>query len=147
MYPTGPSKDMVVIGYGASELEDRLTDVLVAQDRVVVPDPTPEAGYFYRSDHISLAKKGIPMLYAKGGVDLREGGVAAGFEFSERYRLERYHAPADEWNDDWNLAGMAEDTTALHGVGLNILNSDEWIDWYEGNEFKAIRDASLAEAN
>ena len=147
MLPTGRSKDMVVVGFGASELEDRLVDVLVEQDRVIVPDPEPQAGYFYRSDHISLAKKGVPMLYADGGVDLREGGVAAGAEFSEGYRSERYHAPSDEYQDDWDLSGMVEDVTALHKVGLGILNSDEWVEWYDGNEFKAIRDASLGEAN
>ena len=147
MLPTGRSKDMVVVGFGASELEDRLANVLVEQDRVIVPDPEPQAGYFYRSDHISLAKKGVPMLYADGGVDLREGGVAAGAEFSEGYRSERYHAPSDEYQDDWDLSGMVEDVTALHKVGLGILNSDEWVEWYDGNEFKAIRDASLGEAN
>ena len=147
MLPTGRSRDMVVVGYGASELENLLSYVLIDQDRNIVPDPTPEAGYFYRSDHISLAKKGVPMLYADGGVDLRDGGIAAGIEFSDGYRRERYHAPGDEWSDDWDLSGMVEDVAALHAVGLHILNSNDWPDWYEGREFKAIRDASLAEVN
>ena len=147
MLPAGRSKDMVVVGYGASQLEDILQGVVAEQDRVIVPDPTPEAGYFYRSDHISLAKKGVPMLYADGGVDLRDGGVAAGMEFSDEYRRERYHAPGDEWQDDWDLSGMVEDVTALHNVGLGVLNSTDWIEWYDGNEFKAIREASLAEAD
>ena len=147
MLPTGPSKDMVVIGYGASELEDRLKDVLVEQGRSILPDAKPEAGFFYRSDHISLAKKGVPMLYADGGIDLVDGGVAAGIEFANNYTANDYHAPSDEYSEDWNLTGMVQDVSALFDVSLGILNSDDMVEWYEGSEFKAIRDASLAEAN
>jgi Zn-dependent M28 family amino/carboxypeptidase len=144
MLPVGRTRDMVVVGYGASELEDLLTDKLTAQDRVVKPDPKPEAGYFYRSDHISLAKKGVPMLYADGGSDKRDGGEAAGMAAAEAYTAQRYHKPMDEYSDSWDLAGMVEDVTALYQVGLDIMDSDEWPTWYEGNEFEAIRKASLA---
>lgn len=147
MLPAGPSKDMVVIGFGASELEDRLKAVLVEQDRGIIPDAKPEAGYFYRSDHISLAKKGVPMLYADGGIDLLDGGPAAGIEFATDYTVNRYHAPSDEYSEDWNLSGMVQDVSALYQVSLGIMNSDDWPEWYEGSEFKAIRDTSLAEAN
>ena len=144
MMPTSPAKDVVVVGYGASQLEDRLAEILATQDRVIKPDPKPEAGYFYRSDHISLAKKGVPMLYADGGVDLREGGEAAGLVFMDGYTENRYHKPADEYSDDWDLSGMTENVTALYELGLGIAQSDEWPEWYDGNEFKAIRDASRA---
>ena len=147
MLPSGPSKDMVIIGYGASELEDHLKEVLVKQDRVIIPDAKPEAGFFYRSDHISLAKKGVPMLYADGGIDLVEGGPAAGIEFAGDYTVNRYHAPSDEYSEDWDLSGMVMDVTALYEVALGVMNSDEMVEWYDGNEFKAIREASLAEAN
>ena len=147
MLPTGPSKDMVVIGYGASELEDRLKDVLDTQDRTIIPDAKPEAGFFYRSDHISLAKKGVPMLYADGGIDLVEGGVAAGLEIANNYTSNDYHAPSDEYSEDWDLTGMVQNVSVLYDVSLGILNSEDWPTWYEGNEFKAIREASLAEAN
>lgn len=145
MLPIGRTRDMVVVGYGASELEDMLTEELEAQDRVVKPDPKPEAGYFYRSDHISFAKKGVPMLYADGGVDKRDGGEAAGMAASEAYTVQRYHKPMDEYDADWDLSGMVEDISALYEVGADIINSDEWPTWYEGNEFEAIREASLAE--
>ncbi|MFN4183956.1 MAG: M28 family metallopeptidase [Hyphomonas sp.] len=142
--PMGRTKDMTVVGFGASELEDMLTEVLVAQDRIVTPDGRPEAGYFYRSDHISLAKKGVPMLYAGEGEDKREGGVAAGRAAAAAYTTERYHKPMDEYSDDWDLSGFQEDLQALYEVGLRIANSDAWPTWYPGNEFEAIRKESLA---
>ena len=145
MLPVGRTKEMVVVGYGASELEDILKAKLEEQDRVVEPDPRPEAGSFYRSDHISFAKKGVPMLYADGGLDKRDGGEAAGRAAADTYTAQRYHKPMDEYSEDWDLSGMVEDVTALYEVGLEIINSDEWPTWYEGNEFEAAREASLAE--
>ncbi|WP_273186748.1 M28 family metallopeptidase [Hyphomonas adhaerens] len=143
--PVGRTHDMVVVGYGASELEDMLTDYLVTQDRVVKPDPRPEAGSFYRSDHISLAKRGVPMLYADGGEDKLDGGVAAGKAIAQAYNEQRYHKPMDEYSDDWDLAGNVEDVTALYEVGKSIADSDKWPTWYPGNEFEAVRKASLGE--
>ncbi len=143
--PSGRSRDVVVVGHGASELEDVLTEAAAEQDRYIVPDPTPEAGYFYRSDHISLAKHGVPMLYADGGFDLVEGGREAGEAMGEDYRANRYHGPADEYSTDWNMEGMVEDTTLFFNVGSRLANSDAWPNWYEGNEFRALRDAQLSE--
>jgi Zn-dependent M28 family amino/carboxypeptidase len=145
--PIGRTKEMVVVGYGASELEDHLKDVIKTQDRVIKADPTPEAGYFYRSDHISLAKKGVPMLYADGGQDKRDGGDAAGRAAAATYTAQRYHKPMDEYSDDWDLSGFVEDIQALYTVGLGIADSDDWPTWYEGNEFEAARKASLASGN
>ena len=145
MQPIGRTKDMVVVGYGASELEDLLKAHLDATDRVILPDPTPEAGYFYRSDHVSFAKKGVPMLYADGGLDKRDGGVAAGKAAADTYRAQAYHKPMDEYSEDWDFSGMQEDVTALYTVGLQIAQSSDWPTWYPGNEFEAIREASLAE--
>ncbi len=142
--PTGPSKDVIVVGYGASQLEDRLAAILAADGRTISPDAKPEAGYFYRSDHISLAKKGVPMLYADGGMDLVTGGEAAGLAFAEDYTVNRYHKPADEYSDDWDMSGMTENVIVFYELGLGIAQSTDWPTWYEGNEFKAIRDASRA---
>ncbi|MEL6859012.1 MAG: M28 family metallopeptidase [Pseudomonadota bacterium] len=145
MLPTGRTKDMIVVGYGASELEDLLKQHLDQTGRVIVPDPSPEAGYFYRSDHVSFAKKGVPMLYADGGSDKIDGGTAAGQAISDVYRTQRYHKPMDEYSEDWDISGMEEDVQALYAVGLKIAQSDLWPTWYPGNEFEAIRQASLAE--
>ncbi|WP_417478308.1 M28 family metallopeptidase [Maricaulis sp.] len=139
--PKGRSRDVIVVGYGASELEDILTEEAAAQNRYIVPDPNPEAGYFYRSDHISLAKHGLPMLYADGGIDLIEGGREAGEAIGADYGANRYHGPADEYSVDWQMDGMVEDVTLLYNVGARLANSDAWPNWYEGNEFRALRDA------
>ncbi len=145
MLPVGQTNDMVVVGYGASELEDLLKEHLDETGRVIVPDPNPQAGYFYRSDHVSFAKKGVPMLYADGGVDKVDGGIAAGKAIGDTYTAQRYHKPMDEYNDNWDLSGMEQDIAALYSVGLKIAQSDAWPTWYPGNEFEAIRQASLAE--
>lgn len=145
MLPVGQTKDMVVVGYGASELEDLLKEHLDETGRVIVPDPNPQAGYFYRSDHVSFAKKGVPMLYADGGVDKVDGGVAVGKAIGDTYTAQRYHKPMDEYEEDWDLSGMEQDIAALYSVGLKIAQSDAWPTWYPGNEFEAIRQASLAE--
>ncbi len=142
--PVGRTRDVVVIGYGASELEDILEEEAAAQDRVIRPDPEPEAGYFYRSDHVELAKVGVPMLYADGGQDHRELGVEYGERVAAEYRANAYHKPADEYSEDWDLSGMEEDATLLFNIGMRIADTDIWPNWYETNEFRAIRDASMA---
>ncbi|MEO0981845.1 MAG: M28 family metallopeptidase [Pseudomonadota bacterium] len=145
--PIGLTKDIVVIGSGASELEDRLAAIVAEQGRVVKPDPRPEAGFFYRSDHVEFAKKGVPMLYTKNGDDLVEGGEATGKAFETVYTAERYHKPFDEYDDNWNLSGLVQDVTTIHQLGRDLAQSDDWPEWRDGNEFKAIRDASRAGLN
>lgn len=142
--PTPPSKDIVVIGYGASELEDILQKHAGAAGKTLRPDPDSEKGYFYRSDHISLAKKGVPMLYADAGSDLIDGGEAAGKKLADDYTAVRYHQPSDEFSEDWDLSGMVQSMTILHAVGAEIAGGGDWPNWRDGNEFRAIRDASRA---
>ena len=140
--PTGLTNDMVVVGYGASELEDLLEDELIKSGRYINPDPNPEKGYFYRSDHISFAKKGVPVLYADGGFDLVEGGKEAGIKIEEDYRLDAYHGVADEYDESWDLDGLNQSIDTIFNISNELANSTKWPNWYEGNEFKAIRDAS-----
>jgi Zn-dependent M28 family amino/carboxypeptidase len=142
--PEGRAHDMVVVGNGASQLEDRLAAVLKTQDRVISPDPEQEKGAFYRSDHISLAKVGVPMLYPGGGYDLLNGGTAAGQALRDEYRINHYHQPSDEWQANWDLSGPVSDLQVLYAVGNHLANSNDWPNWYEGNEFRAIRDKSIA---
>ncbi|HWD48296.1 MAG TPA: M28 family peptidase [Rhizomicrobium sp.] len=142
--PEGRAHDMVVVGNGASQLEDVLADALKTEGRVISPDPNPEKGGFYRSDHISLSKVGVPMLYPGGGHDLIDGGTAAGDAVREDYLLHHYHQPSDEWNANWDLSGIVADLNVLYTVGDQIANSDTWPNWYEGNEFRAIRDKEMA---
>ena len=140
--PTGLTNDMVVVGYGASELEDLLENELVKSGRYINPDPNPEKGYFYRSDHISFAKRGVPVLYADGGFDLVAGGKEAGFLIEEEYRVDAYHGVADEYDESWDLDGLNQSIDVIFNISNELANSQQWPNWYDGNEFKSIRDAS-----
>ena len=145
--PTGKTNDMAVIGYGASELEDLLELELEKQGRYINPDPNPEKGYFYRSDHISFAKKGVPVLYADDGFDLEVGGIEKGFNEIYDYTNYRYHGVEDEYDPSWNLEGFEQTISTIFNISVNLSNSDDWPNWYEGNEFRAIRDAQQAQKN
>ena len=135
---------MIVVGYGASELEDLLEDELSKSGRYVNPDPNPEKGYFYRSDHISFAKRGVPVLYSSGGFDLVDGGREKGFLIAEQYQIEAYHGVEDEYDESWNLDGLNQSIDAIFNVSNKLANTSQWPNWYEGNEFKAVRDLSRA---
>jgi Zn-dependent M28 family amino/carboxypeptidase len=142
--PIGPARDMNLPGSGQSELEDYLAAALKTQGRVVTPDPEPERGAFFRSDHFSLAKHGIPAISPDSGYDLLDGGKAAGKAVGDDYRLHRYHQPSDEWSASWDLTGPATDLEALYIMGQTLANSDAWPGWYAGSEFKAIRDKTMS---
>ena len=145
--PTGKTNDMAVIGYGASELEDILEAELEKQGRYINPDPNPEKGYFYRSDHISFAKKGVPVLYADDGFDLEIGGIEKGFNEIYDYTNYRYHGVDDEYDPSWNLEGFEQTINTLFNISVELSNSNDWPNWYEGNEFREIRDAQLMSKN
>lgn len=142
--PLGPARDLLVIGYGQSDLEDRLQTALAADNRVIRPDQAPEAGYFYRSDHFPLAKRGVPMLYVDSGQDLVVGGTAAAKTAEDAYRRDKYHQPADEYDASWNLLGMAKDAAVLHRLGLEVANSRAWPNYRATSEFRPVRDQSAA---
>lgn len=141
--PVGDTKDIIVVGYGASEIEDRLKTILDTRGKYIVPDQNPSAGYFYRSDHISLAKKGVPMLYADSGIDHVTKGKGFGKSFGESYTADRYHKAADEYSSDWDMSGIESTAQIFYELGMNISNTEEWTNWYEGNEFRALRDDML----
>ena len=141
--PVGKTKDMIVVGFGASELEDKLKAVIEPRGMYIVPDPTPQAGYYYRSDHISLAKKGVPMLYADSGNEHIINGLSFGEAFAKEYTKERYHKPSDEYDNSWDLSGIEQTTEILFELGYGIANENSWVNWYEGSEFRAVRNASL----
>lgn len=145
MLPTGPSKDLTVVGYGASELEDILREYAGALDMTLTPDPTPQNGYFYRSDHVEFAKRGVPMLYVDNGLDLVDGGTEAGEAAADAYTSGPYHDVSDEYDESWRLDGMATTLTIMRDVGLELAQSEDFPNWYEGNEFKAIRDEQMNE--
>ena len=142
--PQPVAHDMSLSGNGQSHLEDYLAAALKAQGRVVSPDPQPEKGGFFRSDHFSLARQGIPAISPGGGQDLVVGGPVAGKALADDYTDHRYHQPSDEWKADWDLSGPLLDLQALYMTGVALANSDDWPGWYDGSEFKAARDAAMA---
>jgi len=140
MRPVGQTKDMKIIGFGSSELEDLLKLQLEKRGMYVVPDDKPQAGYFYRSDHISLAKLGVPMLYASPGNNHITNGLTYGEKFAKEYNEERYHKPGDEYDNSWDLSGIVQATDILLDMGYDLANSEDWPNWYEGTEFRGLRD-------
>jgi len=138
----GRAKDVTVIGRGKSQLDLFVEKALAADKRTITPDASPEAGYYYRSDHFSFAKRGVPMIYVEGGQDLVEGGREAGRAFDQAYRDNAYHAPGDEYREDWDWSGVAEDLQLYYRLGRMLATSTSWPNWVEGDEFRAIRDAS-----
>ncbi len=139
----GLSRDVVAIGAGKSELDAYLARAAVGL--TISPEPQPEAGYYYRSDHFSLAKQGVPMLYAESGEDLVNGGPAAGAAWQRDYRANRYHGVEDEWDSNWDWSGALRDVQLYYRIGSELANSRAWPNWVEGDEFRAIRDRSAAE--
>lgn len=140
----GRTRDITVIGAGKSELEPILSRHATAQNRIVSPEATPEKGFFYRSDHFSLAKHGVPMIYFDSGEDLVNGGLAAGRAAAEDYTTNRYHKPQDEYREDWNWEGAVEDLTLNYQIGRELAEGASWPNWYATAEFKALRDKSRA---
>ncbi len=139
------TNDVVVIGKGSSELEEYLQEEAARQGRELVEEPTPEKGYFYRSDHFNFAKRGVPVLYAKSGVDYVGKGVEWGLARQADYVANRYHKAGDEYDPSWSLAGALQDMELYFAIGYRVANDGAWPNWYEGNEFRAIRDASLSQ--
>jgi Zn-dependent M28 family amino/carboxypeptidase len=142
----GNTRDFVVIGKGKSQLEDYMKRATDRYGLTVKNEPSPQAGYYYRSDHFSLARQGVPMLYAEGGEDLVEGGLAAGRAAAEDYRKNRYHQPSDEYDPKWNWAGAIRDLEIYWTIGRELADSMDWPNWNPGDEFRAIRDKSRGNA-
>jgi Zn-dependent M28 family amino/carboxypeptidase len=140
----GLTRDLVVVGLGNSELEDVLKPIADKQNRILVPESAPEKGQFFRSDHFSFAKAGVPALYAKGGVDHIDKGRDYGLAQLEDYTAHRYHSAADNFDPDWDLRGIVQDLNALYQVGKTLSLDQAWPNYRVGNAFRAIRDKSRA---
>jgi len=141
----GPEKNFSISGTAKLDLLDDLIAAGKEQGRYFTTDPHPETGGFYRSDHFSFAKQGVPALSFGAGRDLVNGGLARGEALAADYTAKRYHQPADEFNPQWDFTGMAQDANLLHIVGERLANSREWPNWSQDSEFRAARDRSAAE--
>ena len=138
----GPAKNLTVIGMGKSQLDTYLDAAARAEDRTPEMEPTPEKGFYYRSDHFSFAKLGVPMVYFEGGDDLIVGGKEAAAKAADDYEKNRYHAPGDEYDENWDWSGVMTDLRLYYRVGRMLAMTNAWPNWNEGDEFRAIRDKS-----
>jgi Zn-dependent M28 family amino/carboxypeptidase len=139
----GRMKDIRVVGYGQSELDDYVEAYAEEEGRIVLPDPTPEKGSFYRSDHFPFAKQGVPALNAGSGVQHVEKGEDWGLAQKEKYIREKYHKPSDELDSSWDLSGLADDLHMYFMLGYRLSMTSDFPEWKEGSEFKLIREQSM----
>jgi Zn-dependent M28 family amino/carboxypeptidase len=141
--PHGPTRNFTISGSAKFDLLDQLV-AKAAQAKVrYSPDSAPEAGYFFRSDHFSFAKRGVPAISFESGDDWVDGGVAAGKKTADAYNTDSYHQPSDQWSEKWPFTGMARDLQILYGLGADLANSHAWPNWSADSEFRAARDASM----
>jgi len=139
----GRTKDITVVGLGASDLDDYLRDAAAEQNRTLRADPEPEKGFYYRSDHFNFAKQGVPALDPDEGIEYIGKPPEYGKQKREDYTKNDYHGPSDEVKPDWDLSGAAEDAELFLAVGYRVANADKFPEWKAGNEFRAVRDKSL----
>ncbi len=139
----GHTKDLTVVGMGASDLDDYLKTAADEQGRVLRPDPEPEKGFYYRSDHFNFAKQGVPALDPDSGIDFVGKDAAYGKAKRDEYTDIDYHQPSDEIKPDWDLSGAVDDAQLLFAVGYRVANTSKLPEWKPGNEFKAKREESL----
>ncbi len=143
----GKARDVILVGKGQGTLEDDLARHAAAQGRTVSPESLPERGLFFRADHFSFAKRGVPVLLMMGiagASDLVEGGKAAGQAWVDAYTGQCYHQACDAWNEDWDLSGAVQDIALFYTIGAELANSARWPGWKDGSEFKAVREKSAA---
>ncbi|MET0533364.1 MAG: M28 family metallopeptidase [Steroidobacter sp.] len=143
----GLARDVLLVGAGQSNLEDDLARAAAAQDRTITPETLPERGLFYRADHFSLARRGVPVLLLmalSGAPDMREGGRAAGEKWLADY-MRCYHQTCDAWDENWDLRGAVQDTELFHTIAAELANSWRWPQWRPDSEFHAIRETSTRE--
>ena len=137
----GRTKDVTVVGYGNSTLDDVLSAVTAQESRTIKPDPEPEKGFFYRSDHFEFAKQGVPALYTDAGTEYVGKDASYGQKKRDEYTENDYHKPSDQVKPDWDLSGAVEDLQAFFQVGYRVAQTDRWPEWKPGTEFKAKRDS------
>ncbi|MCK8458106.1 M28 family metallopeptidase [Sphingomonas faeni] len=143
----GPAKDVMLVGAGQNNLEDMLGDAAKAQGRVVTPEALPERGLFYRADHFSVARRGVPTLLLmaiSGAPDLVKGGRTAGQAWLDGY-MKCYHQTCDAWGADWDFRGAAQEVGLFQTIGTNLANSRAWPEWRDGSEFKSVRAETAGE--
>jgi Zn-dependent M28 family amino/carboxypeptidase len=143
----GRTRDVTLIGLGKSSVDDLVAPLVRWQGRVLKGDPTPEKGIFYRSDHFSLAKVGVPAADVGKGVDFVGRPPGWGKEMEERWTAKHYHQPSDEYRDDWDLSGMVDDARLVFLLAVKAADAREMPRWRRGDEFEAARLRALGSAS
>ncbi len=145
MLPYGPYKDVMITGYGQSELEDYVAKYAPEYDRYVLPDPNPHTGMYYRADHFSFARVGVPALFARGNCDHREHGKEWALKKEKDWIQYNYHKPTDQYDPEtWTFEGIVEDAKLFFRIGYQLSNEETFPKWKEGSEFKEIREKQFA---
>ncbi len=139
----GRTRDLTLVGYGASDLDDYARDAAGEQGRIIRPDPEPDKGYYYRSDHFNFAKVGVPAMYADEGTEFIGKPEGFGERVRNDYTNRDYHAPSDVVTADWDLSGSREDLKLFFAVGFRVAEAAKLPEWKPGNEFRAIREKML----
>jgi len=142
----GRTRDVIVVGLGASDLDDYLRAAAAEQQRTLTPDREPEKGFYYRSDHFNFAKAGVPALSVGDGVDYIDKPDGFGEQKQAEYVANDYHSPSDQVKPDWELSGFAEQAKLLLAVGYRVAQAPSHPEWKPGNEFRKIREDSLRRA-
>ena len=140
----GPTRDLVLLGADRSTLGPMAEALARERGRSIGQDQHPERGYFFRSDHFNFAKVGVPALYAESGSSYTGENAEEAAERAAAYTAEHYHKPSDEYGDWWNLEGAVQDLYLYYTIGKELADSDVFPNWYEGNEFRAIREETAA---
>lgn len=146
LLPSGRARSYSMTGGDKSDLADLFRAALAERNLSEVPEENSERGIYYRSDHFSLAKRGVPMFDVGRSADLVEGGKAAGEAAGKEYNEKHYHAPSDEYSESWDWSGIGQDVELYYSLGRALADSDKWPNWRAGDEFRAIRDKACATA-
>jgi Zn-dependent M28 family amino/carboxypeptidase len=146
MENAGPSRDLQAVGYGNSTLDDLAASILAREGRRLIPEEDPEKGSFYRSDHFEFSKAGVPSFYTKVGTDIVGRPPGYGRQRRDEYVADDYHKVTDVIKPWWDLRGAAQDAHLFYEMGLALADGDSWPAWKAGSEFKATRDAMMAQA-
>lgn len=142
--PTPPARDYAMTGGDKSDLTALFRKALAEKGLKESPEDTPEKGHYYRSDHFSMAKLGVPMFDISRGIDLVEGGTAAGAAARDDYVDNRYHQPSDEYSAKWDWSGIVQDVALFYRLGHMLADGKDWPNWHPNDEFRAVRDKSRA---
>jgi len=138
MLPYGRMKDVMITGFGQSELDDYVEEIAKKYDRYIFPDPNPHTGMYFRADHFAFAKAGIPALFARGNCDSREHGKEWALQKEADWLANNYHKVTDEYEEWWDLSGVAEDAKLLFEVGYKLSMEKTFPKWSQGSEFKDL---------